>query len=91
DVLLTSGLAPELLDAIGTAAIKEQLRAHTERAIALGVFGVPSFVVGTELFWGHDRVPHVEAHLLGALTLDEGLHAEVLARPRGADRAAMKR
>jgi len=35
---------------------KALLRAQTERASALGVFGAPSFVSGQELFWGHDRL-----------------------------------
>jgi 2-hydroxychromene-2-carboxylate isomerase len=37
-------------------ADKDLLRAQTERAIALGVFGAPSFTVGDELFWGNDRL-----------------------------------
>ena len=35
---------------------KEKLRAQTERAVTLGIFGAPTFVVGTELFWGNDRL-----------------------------------
>lgn len=35
---------------------KERLRAQTERARRLGIFGAPSFVVGEELFWGNDRL-----------------------------------
>lgn len=35
---------------------KEMLRAQTERARALGMFGSPSFLVGDELFWGDDRL-----------------------------------
>lgn len=35
-------------------AIKQHLRANTEWAAARGVFGVPTFVIGEELFWGHD-------------------------------------
>jgi 2-hydroxychromene-2-carboxylate isomerase len=35
---------------------KKQLRANTERAIAAGVYGVPTFVVGTERFWGLDQM-----------------------------------
>src|SRR3989337_3317253 len=34
---------------------KELLRKPTEQAINLGIFGAPTFVVGTELFWGNDR------------------------------------
>ncbi len=35
---------------------KAQLRAQTERAVALGIFGAPTFVVEGELFWGNDRL-----------------------------------
>ncbi len=37
-------------------ASKDRLRAQNERAVALGVFGAPSFTVGGELFWGNDRL-----------------------------------
>ncbi len=37
-------------------ATKDQLKVQTESAKALGVFGAPSFTVGTELFWGDDRL-----------------------------------
>jgi 2-hydroxychromene-2-carboxylate isomerase len=39
-----------------SAEVKQQLRDNTEWAIARGVFGVPTFVAGTELFWGHDSL-----------------------------------
>jgi 2-hydroxychromene-2-carboxylate isomerase len=35
---------------------KAKLREQSERAHALGIFGAPSFVAGTELFWGNDRL-----------------------------------
>ena len=35
---------------------KKQLRGNTERAIDAGVYGVPTFVVGTERFWGLDQM-----------------------------------
>jgi 2-hydroxychromene-2-carboxylate isomerase len=34
--------------------IKQRLRANTEWASARGIFGVPTLVVGEELFWGQD-------------------------------------
>lgn len=39
--------------------LKEKLRADTSAAEARGVFGVPSFFAGDELFWGHDRLDYV--------------------------------
>ncbi len=35
---------------------KPRLRAQTERAKALRIFGAPTFFVGDELFWGNDRL-----------------------------------
>lgn len=49
--------------------IKQALRAATDRAVADGVFGVPSFVVEQNgkrvLFWGQDRMHFVEKALGG--------------------------
>jgi 2-hydroxychromene-2-carboxylate isomerase len=39
-----------------TPEVKNGLRAQTERAVAQGIFGAPSFRVGEELFWGNDRL-----------------------------------
>lgn len=40
--------------ALSDPALKQRLRDNTEWAISLGVFGVPTLVIGRELFWGHD-------------------------------------
>jgi 2-hydroxychromene-2-carboxylate isomerase len=45
-----------LLKAAGTESVKGALREATERAAELGVIGVPSLVVGDEVFWGDDRL-----------------------------------
>jgi 2-hydroxychromene-2-carboxylate isomerase len=42
--------------AIADPAIKERLRANTDWAIARGIFGVPTVLIGEELFWGHDAL-----------------------------------
>ncbi len=39
---------------IGDPAVKDRLRRNTDEAIARGVFGVPTFVITGELFWGQD-------------------------------------
>jgi 2-hydroxychromene-2-carboxylate isomerase len=43
--------------------VKGSLRASTERAVARGVFGVPTFVVNDDLYWGQDRLELVERAL----------------------------
>jgi 2-hydroxychromene-2-carboxylate isomerase len=45
-----------MLKAVETEAVKGALREATERAAALGVFGVPTLLVGGEVFWGDERV-----------------------------------
>jgi len=40
--------------AVTDPRVKQQLRDNTDWAISLGVFGVPTLVIGEELFWGHD-------------------------------------
>lgn len=69
-VLEAAGLpAAALLERAGSAPIKEQLRANTERARALGVCGVPTACVERDgraaLVWGQDRLDHVGAMLDG--------------------------
>ncbi|MCC6708800.1 MAG: 2-hydroxychromene-2-carboxylate isomerase [Gammaproteobacteria bacterium] len=44
----------DLAAVIGRDEVKESLRANTEAAIARGVYGVPTFAVDEELFWGFD-------------------------------------
>jgi 2-hydroxychromene-2-carboxylate isomerase len=44
------------LAAVNDPAVKQRLRDNTTWAIGRGVFGVPTFVIGEELFWGHDAV-----------------------------------
>ena len=46
----------DLEHALGDPVIKDALRATTDEALALGVFGVPTIAVGGQLFWGDDRL-----------------------------------
>jgi 2-hydroxychromene-2-carboxylate isomerase len=42
--------------AIADTTIKQRLRENTSWACSRGVFGVPTLVIGEELFWGHDAM-----------------------------------
>ena len=55
---------PEVADGLEEPAIKAELRALTEDAAARGAFGVPTFFVGDEMFWGHDRMDYVQRALV---------------------------
>jgi 2-hydroxychromene-2-carboxylate isomerase len=58
DILARLNVKPEpVLDAARTDTNKARLRAQTEEAQRLGIFGAPSFVTADgELFWGNDRL-----------------------------------
>jgi len=50
--------------------VKSRLRKQTDEAIARGVFGVPTMMVGDELFWGYDDFPHLDLLLAGKDPVD---------------------
>lgn len=50
-----------ILDATQDADIKAELVANTERAVGRGAFGIPTFFVGEEMFFGKERLGQVEA------------------------------
>lgn len=54
-----------LLEATADPEVKARLAANTEAAVARGVFGIPTFFVGEEMFFGKDRLGQVEAALAG--------------------------
>lgn len=63
-VLTDAGLdAQALLQATQDAEVKQALLTNTEGAVARGVFGIPTFFVGAEMFFGKDRLPQVEEAL----------------------------
>lgn len=56
-ILTDLGLpASDILDQAQTEPTKTLLRDQTERARLRGIFGAPTFFVGTEMFWGNDRL-----------------------------------
>lgn len=54
---------PALLARTQEPEIKAKLVANTEAAVARGVFGIPTFFVGDEIFFGKDRLGQVEEAL----------------------------
>ncbi len=57
-------LAERLMARAQEAEIKDKLMANTQAAHERGVFGLPSFLVGDELYFGKDRLPDVEAQII---------------------------
>jgi len=52
--------AAALIEAAGSAAVKAELIANTERAVQRGTFGAPTFFVDDEIWFGKDRLTEVE-------------------------------
>jgi len=68
-VLEQSGLnAAALLARTQEPAVKERLLKNTEASVARGAFGSPTFFVGSEIFFGKDRLRDVEEELARAKT-----------------------
>jgi 2-hydroxychromene-2-carboxylate isomerase len=65
-ILAKAGLDAEtILAAAATDPVKKTLAANTESAVARGAFGIPTFFVGAEIFFGKERLTQVEEALAG--------------------------
>jgi 2-hydroxychromene-2-carboxylate isomerase len=64
EVAAKAGLnAPALLLRTQDPEVKAKLAANTEAAVARGAFGIPTFFVGEEMFFGKERLGQVEEAL----------------------------
>jgi 2-hydroxychromene-2-carboxylate isomerase len=83
-----SALCSELsVEAGRLAQVKDELRKNTDEAAARGVFGVPSFVVDGEVFWGADAIEFLHAYLEDPAALRNDEMRRVDALPIGAARS----
>ncbi len=63
--LAEAGLdADRLLARVQDTDVKEKLIANTQRAFERGAFGIPTFFVGDEIYFGKDRLRDVEDEIL---------------------------
>ena len=65
-MLTACGLPAARLDDSRSAAVQQRYEADSQRAVAAGVFGAPSYVIAGELFWGQDRLDFVQRRLAAA-------------------------
>jgi 2-hydroxychromene-2-carboxylate isomerase len=75
-----------LVERAATPTVKQALAASTDAAIRDGIFGVPTFRVDGELFWGGDRIETLLWRLDGG-AIDEAKLAAFLARAPLAQRS----
>ncbi|TAL75682.1 MAG: 2-hydroxychromene-2-carboxylate isomerase [Burkholderiaceae bacterium] len=65
-VALSMGWCPEeFLEYVSSDMAIERLRAMNEDALKKGVFGVPTMCIGSEMWWGNDRLHFLEDYLKG--------------------------
>lgn len=71
---------------IAEPAAKQTLIANTERAVARGVYGVPTFDFAGELFWGSDSIALMRAYAADPELFKHGELARVGKLPAAAQR-----
>ena len=49
---------------------RSDLKKTIEKALERGLFGVPTFFVDEEIFWGNDSIKYLEMYLKGTDPLD---------------------
>ncbi|MBD8524262.1 2-hydroxychromene-2-carboxylate isomerase [Pseudomarimonas arenosa] len=73
--------------AIGQSQVKLDLKNNFERALAAGVFGVPTLEIGKELFWGEDATELALAYLAQPDLFQRSPFKELEAMPVGIQRS----
>ncbi len=63
ELLVEQGLDAACLEKANSQSVQETYERYTEQAIAVGVFGAPSYVVDGEIFWGQDRLDFLDRRL----------------------------
>ena len=66
DILARHGFDPGIADKYMLMAA-ETYAGNLEEAVSRGVFGVPSYLVGAQIFWGQDRLDDLDMHLAGKI------------------------
>lgn len=52
-----------LAEAAQDQAVKDELAANTAEAVERGAFGIPTFFIGSEMFFGKDRIEQIDEWL----------------------------
>lgn len=68
------------------SSVKDKLRANTDEALAHEVWGVPTFLIGRELFWGADSFPMMLDYLKDPGIFATSEMSQIATLPVGASR-----
>jgi 2-hydroxychromene-2-carboxylate isomerase len=77
---------PDAQRRVAASDVKDALRRNTDEAIARGVFGVPTLMVGDELFWGADATAMAADFIAAGARWADPEYERVAALPVGATR-----
>ena len=86
DVGRALGVA-DVENATNSPAVKAQLRANTDAALAADVFGVPTLRIGSERFWGNDASAMIEDWLAHPDRFASAEYQRIATLPVGVERA----
>lgn len=81
---------PYLATAIDDPSVKDALRINTEEAIKHGIYGVPSFLISDQIFWGHDMFDLMLEWLNKPSILDDPEVDRIVELPSAAERKLKK-
>jgi 2-hydroxychromene-2-carboxylate isomerase len=77
---------PDAQARVADPEIKARLRRNTDEAIARGVFGVPTLLIGDQLFWGADATQMAADYIAGGERWTDPEYDRVATLPVGASR-----
>lgn len=77
---------PEAYKRISEPSFKKQLQDNTDEAIAAGVFGVPTFIVDGQLFWGDDATAMLLDYLHAPALFEDSEMKRISSLPMGLKR-----
>jgi 2-hydroxychromene-2-carboxylate isomerase len=81
---------PDAEQRIADPEVKAALRRNTDEAIERGVFGVPTLVIGEELFWGADATAMAADFLAAGARWNDPEYDRVASLPVGASRRELE-
>ncbi len=79
-LIKAEGLPNSLMEGLSDRTTKKEVKENLEYALQNGVFGVPTFVLGEELFWGNDSIDYLELFLEDKDCLDRELFEAISKR-----------
>lgn len=82
DILQSLNIEQDPVEVASTRAARLELKQNTKNLLAAGAWGVPTFLVDEQLFFGQDRLELLKAYLQGDLELQTAHVDEMLIRPQ---------